>query len=60
MSVSGNYVQPFSIVWIPNNKVIRNKVVITFGNPINSEDREIDELSILWRNEVESGIRKAN
>lgn len=59
VSISGSYIQPFSIVWIPDNNLIRNKVIVLFSYPINSENRSVDELSEMWKSAEERGIRAA-
>lgn len=57
---SGSYIQPFSIVWIPENKVIRNKVIVTFGYPINSEKRSVNELNEMWETVQKNNIQRSN
>lgn len=54
------YLQPFSIVWIPKNKVIKNRVIVMFSYPINCENRSVDELSEMWKATVEENIQIAN
>ncbi|MBQ8327590.1 MAG: 1-acyl-sn-glycerol-3-phosphate acyltransferase [Lachnospiraceae bacterium] len=57
---SGSYIQPFSIVWIPENKVIRNKVIVTFGYSINSEKRSVNELNEMWETVQKNNIQRSN
>lgn len=45
-----SYVQPFSIVWIPEEIGIRNKLIIIYAMPINVHNRR--EIRDLWQ-EVE-------
>lgn len=54
------FIQPFSIVWIPINGTIRNKVVVHFGHPINCEGRDRKSLMEMWNAELMAAIERSN
>lgn len=60
VSVAETYIQPFSIVWIPKNELIKNRVIVIFSYPINSENRNADELSDMWKRAEERSINECN
>lgn len=52
-------IQPFSIVWIPKEIGIKNRVILNYGMPINCEERTGKETYDLWYNAVDKGIEEA-
>lgn len=52
-------IQPFSVVWIPNDIDIPNRVIINYGLPINSRNKSSKELSEMWHEAVDSGIEES-
>lgn len=55
-----SYVQPFSIVWIPDELGIRNKLIITYAIPINAHNREKKEVRDLWQEVEICNINRSN
>ena len=52
-------IQPFSVVWIPENIDVPNRVIINYGLPINSRNKTSKELSEIWQCTVNEGIEDA-
>lgn len=55
-----SYVQPFSIVWIPDGLGIRNKLIIIYSLPINAHNRDKREVRDLWRDVEIYNINRSN
>lgn len=55
-----SYVQPFSIVWIPDELRIPNKLIIIYSMPINVHNRDKREVRDLWREVEICNINRAN
>ncbi len=55
-----SYVQPFSIVWIPGELGIRNKLIIIYSMPINVHNRNKKEVRDLWQEVEIYNIRRSN
>ena len=60
VSIAQAYIVPFSIVWIPQNKLIKNRVIVIISYPINSENRNADELGDMWKRAEERSINECN
>ncbi len=52
-------IQPFSVVWIPKELDVPNRVIINYGLPINSRNKTAKEISELWHETVDSGIEES-
>ena len=52
-----SYIQPFSIVWIPREVGLRNRMIIRYSKPINTYNRSIEEVGEIWHKAVDEGIR---
>ena len=50
---------PVAIVWTPTELTNKNKVIISYGFPINPTGRTIQQLSELWQDCVNHGIESA-
>lgn len=50
---------PVSVVWLPKELTVKNKVIISYGMPINSRGRTAHEVSELWQDAVNYGIEAA-
>ena len=50
---------PVSVVWLPEELNVKNKVIISYGMPINSRNKTAHELSELWQEAVNYGIEAA-
>lgn len=55
-----SYVQPFSIVWIPSEAGIRNKLIIVYSMPINVHNRDKKEVRDLWQEAEICNINRSN
>lgn len=56
---TGSLIVPVSVVWIPKELKIKNKVIISYGLPINGRNRTSQEVSELWQQIVNCGIETA-
>ena len=52
-------IMPVSVVWLPKGLTVKNKVIISYGMPINSRGRTVHEISELWKESVNDGIETA-
>ena len=49
-------IQPFSIVWLPKDLEVENRVIINYGIPINTRNRSVKEIATMWDDVVEFDI----
>lgn len=54
-----SFVQPFSIVWAPQEITAKNRVVIMFSKPINTYNRSKKEVIDIWSESVNKNIRNS-
>ncbi len=54
------FIQPFSIVWVPDNLDVENKAIVNYGFPINTRNKDIKEISLMWNQVVDSQIEESN
>lgn len=52
-------IQPFSVVWLPKDLSVENRVIINYGTPINTRNKNINEISSMWDESVNSGIESS-
>lgn len=53
-------IETFSIVWIPKELNIKNRVIINYGMPINTRNRNVKEISSTWEEMINCGIEASN
>lgn len=49
-------IQPFSIVWLPKDLDIENRVIVNYGTPINTRNKSAKEISTMWNEIVDEDI----
>lgn len=55
-----SYVQPVSIVWIPKELNIKNRAILIFSNPINTNNRNKKQVKDMWQETINLNIDKSN
>lgn len=55
-----SYLQPVSIVWIPKELNIKNRVILIFSHPINTRNRNKKEVKDIWQETINLNINKSN
>ena len=55
-----SYVQPVSIVWIPKELNIKNRVILIFSHPINTNNRNKKQVKDIWQETINLNINKSN
>ncbi|MCH5274005.1 MAG: 1-acyl-sn-glycerol-3-phosphate acyltransferase, partial [Lachnospiraceae bacterium] len=53
-------IETFSIVWIPKELNIKNRVIINYGMPINTRNRNVKEILNTWEEMINCGIEESN
>lgn len=54
-----SYLQPFSIVWIPKEMGLKNRLIIRYSKPINPYNRSVEEIREIWQKAVDEGIQRS-
>lgn len=52
-------IETFSIVWIPKELSIKNRVIINYGIPINTRNRSVKEILNTWETMINCGIEES-
>lgn len=55
-----SWIQPFSIVWIPKELGLKNRLIIRYSKPINTYNRSSKEVGEIWLEAVNEGIVSRN
>ena len=56
---NGGIIETFSIVWLPKELNIKNRVIINYGIPINTRNRSVKEISNTWEEMINCGIEES-